>query len=251
MRTSTWLHGIESGGPISSPASLHTCFNSTTPTAHSISARTISAHMGSILQMRNFGSINSPASNRTGRVRSDSASQPPAFGPMVINGSTYQLSARLGSALAVVFDRTGQHPATPSGAVGQVSARSSRISRDQNQQLSRLDRLDNSTIHPASCQPVGSLQAICGDFRRPDWQLGNQTNWRNLAVTSRDTSSPMHTPTSTHRHAPVPARETPCSPSETTTLPRARTANDHEDSPRLIKTHQDSPRLAKTRKDIM
>ena len=152
--------------------------------------------------------------------------------------------------MAVVFDRDDQQSAASPGAVGQVSARSSRISRDRNQQLSRLDRLDNSTIHPASFQPVGSLQAVCGDFKRPDWQLGDQTNWRNFAIISRGTSSPMHTPTCTHRHAPVPARETPCSPSETTTLQRARTANDRKDSPRLTKTHQDSPRLAKIRKVI-
>ena len=111
FRSSTWLHGTESGGPISSTASLHTCFSSTTPTAHSTPARTISAHLGSNLQMRNPGSINISASNRTGRIGSDSASQPPAFGPMVINGSTCQLSARLGGAMAVVFDRADQHSA--------------------------------------------------------------------------------------------------------------------------------------------
>ena len=83
MRTSTWLHGTESGGPISSPASLHTCFSSTIPTAHSTPARTISAHLGSNLQMRNSGSINISASNSTGKR--DGVCFSNGNGPLVFN----------------------------------------------------------------------------------------------------------------------------------------------------------------------
>ena len=55
-----------------------------------------------------------------------------------------------------------------------------------------------------------------------------------------------HTHASPHCHL---ARDMPCSPSEISTLPRDRTANPRQDSPRFAKTRQDSPRLAKTHKD--
>ncbi len=75
-------------------------------------------------------------------------------------------------------------------------------------------------------------------------QHSNGSNTVHASSNARHTLA-THTPTRTRHHAASPARDSPCSPSEITTLPRDRTANNRKDLQRYAK---DMQTCAKTRK---